>query len=65
MTFFFDKQSRVHINTDKVFFQDSEETIHSAEINDSSYESQADFHLGKKMEKQNKTKMTFSRSIDI
>ena len=26
------------------YFQDSEETIHSAEINDTSYESQADFH---------------------
>ena len=25
-------------------FHDSEETIHSAEINDTSYESQADFH---------------------
>ena len=33
----------MHISSDEVF-EDSEETIHSAEINDTSYESQADFH---------------------
>ena len=39
--------SRVHISQDEVFFQDSEETIHGVEINDISYESQADFHWEK------------------
>ena len=34
------KYSRVHISSDKAFFQDSEETIHSAEINATSYERQ-------------------------
>jgi hypothetical protein len=37
----------VHISSDEAFFQDSEETIHSAEINYTSYESQADFHWEK------------------
>ena len=33
----------MHISSNEVF-QDSEEIIHSAEINDTSYERQADFH---------------------
>ena len=41
---FSEKYSHVHISSDKAFFQDSEETIHSAEINASSYESPGSFH---------------------
>ena len=36
----------MHISSDEVF-QDPEETIYSAGINDTSYESQADFHWEK------------------
>ena len=37
------RYSRVHVSSDEVFFQDFEETIHSAEINDTSHETQAIF----------------------
>ena len=33
--------SRVHISSDEICFQDSEETIRSVEINDTSYEKQS------------------------
>ena len=42
----------------------SEETIPSAELNDSSYESQTDFNLGKKLKNKSK-KMSFSQSTNI
>ena len=38
------RYSRVHISSNEVFFQDSEETIHNAEINDTSYERLWSFH---------------------
>ena len=40
--------SCVHTRWNEVFFLDSEETIHSAEINDSLYEPPICFSLGKK-----------------
>ena len=41
------KYSRVHNRWNEVFFQDSEETISRAEINDTSNENQADFYWEK------------------
>ena len=44
--FYVQSYSCVHISSDKAF-QDSEETIHSAEINATSYKSHGDFHWEK------------------
>ena len=57
----------MHISSDKVF-EDSEETIHSAEINDTSYESQADSHLEEtknKVEKPKTKEMSVLKSTNI
>ena len=45
---------------------ETEETIHRAEIKDTSYESQANFHWGKKkLKKLKKKKKAFSSSTNI
>ena len=51
--------SRVLISSDEVFFKHSEENIHSAEINDTSYERQADIHWDETIPITKKTKKKF------